>query len=57
MIPWGKLVKARLLDKSEKLLLLSAGMNGWDNLWSKQLFQEERKKHELEHKQGQQLSG
>lgn len=57
MIPWGKLVKARLLDKSEKLLLLSAGMNGWDNLWSKQLFQEERKKHKLEHRQGQQLSG
>lgn len=27
--------------------ILSAGMNGWDNLWSKQLFQK-RKKHELE---------
>lgn len=46
--PWEKLDKARLLDKSEKLLSVSAGTNGCDNLQSKQLLQEQRKQHNLE---------
>ena len=48
MTPWERLVKARLLDKFEKLLPVSAGTDGCDNLWSKQLFQAEWKKRNLE---------
>lgn len=47
--PLGKkLDKARLLEKSEKLLSVSAGTNGCDNLQSKQLLQEQQKQHNLE---------
>lgn len=48
MTAWERLVKARLLDKFEKLLPAYAGTNGCDNLQSKQLFQEEWEKRNLD---------
>lgn len=53
--PWERLVKARLLDKFEKPLPVSVGMNGCDNLRSKHLFQEGWKYSSEESKQEQHL--